>query len=484
MLDIAVFNGIIGNTHFFGGRLSMRTARMKKYIGDKAFYRRYLLLALPMIVQNAITNLVSFLDNIMVGQLGTEQMSGVAIVNQLIFVYNLAIFGAVSAASIFGAQYYGKGDHKGHMYSFRFKLYATLLVTAFAILLFLIKGGNLISLYLTDTTGNGATEQALQYGLEYLSIMVVGLIPFAINQSYATNIKETGQTLIPMIASFVAVGTNAVLDYLLIFGIGPFPKLGVMGAALATVIARYIEAIIVIVWAHTHAKQNQYLKGAYVGFGVPGQELKAILIKGFPLMMNEVLWAAGMTAVTQCYSVRGLSVVAGLNIATTITNLFNIVYLQLGACISIVVGQYLGAGKLEEAKDADNKMIAFSVFCCIIMASVMLVVGRFFPAIYNTSEEIKKLATSFIAVSAMIMPFCSFSHASYFTLRSGGKTFVTFLFDSVFTWVIVVPTAFVLAHYTGLGIVSIYFFVQATEMIKVIIGYCMVRSNVWLVRMV
>lgn len=462
----------------------MRTARMKKYIGDKAFYRRYLLLALPMIVQNAITNLVSFLDNIMVGQLGTEQMSGVAIVNQLIFVYNLAIFGAVSAASIFGAQYYGKGDHKGHMYSFRFKLYATLLVTAFAILVFLIKGGNLISLYLTDTTGNGATEQALQYGLEYLSIMVVGLIPFAINQSYATNIKETGQTLIPMIASFVAVGTNAVLDYLLIFGIGPFPKLGVMGAALATVIARYIEAIIVIVWAHTHAKQNQYLKGAYVGFGVPGQELKAILIKGFPLMMNEVLWAAGMTAVTQCYSVRGLSVVAGLNIATTITNLFNIVYLQLGACISIVVGQYLGAGKLEEAKDADNKMIAFSVFCCIIMAAVMLVVGRFFPAIYNTSEEIKKLATSFIAVSAMIMPFCSFSHASYFTLRSGGKTFVTFLFDSVFTWVIVVPTAFVLAHYTGLGIVGIYFFVQATEMIKVIIGYCMVRSNVWLVRMV
>lgn len=462
----------------------MKTAFRKKYIGDKAFYRRYLLLALPMIVQNAITNLVSFLDNIMVGQLGTEQMSGVAIVNQLIFVYNLAIFGAVSAASIFGAQYYGKGDHKGHMYSFRFKLYATLLVTAFTILLFLIKGNSLISLYLTDTAGNGATEQALQYGLEYLSIMVVGLIPFAINQSYATNIKETGQTMIPMIASFVAVGTNALLDYLLIFGIGPIPKLGVRGAALATVIARYIEAIIVIVWAHRNAKKNQYLKGAYLGFGVPKQELKTILVKGFPLMLNEVLWAAGMTAVTQCYSVRGLDVVAGLNIATTITNLFNIVYLQLGACISIVVGQYLGAGKLDEAKDADNKMIAFSVCCCIVMAVIMSIVGGFFPAIYNTSEEIKKLATSFIAVSAMIMPFCSFSHASYFTLRSGGKTLVTFLFDSVFTWVIVVPTAFILAHYTGLGIVSIYFFVQATELIKVIIGYCMVRSNVWLVRMV
>lgn len=456
----------------------------RKYIGDRNFYKSYIALALPMILQNAVTNLVSFLDNIMVGQLGTEQMSGVAIVNQLIFVYNLAIFGAVSAASIFGAQYFGKGNHKGHMYSFRFKLYAALTVTALTILLFVTKGENLISLYLTDTSGSGATGAALQYGLEYLIIMMAGLIPFAVNQSYATNIKETGQTLIPMIASFVAVGSNAILDYLLIFGIGPFPELGVQGAALATVIARYIEALMIIIWAHRHGEKNQYLKGAYTGFGIPADELKAIIIKGLPLMMNEVLWAAGMTAVIQCYSIRGLEVVAGLNIATTITNLFNIIYLQLGACISIVVGQYLGAGKLEKAKDADNKMIVFSVFCCVIVAVCMLFIGRFFPQIYNTSEEIRALATKFIAVSAIIMPFCSFSHASYFTLRSGGKTMITFLFDSVFTWIIIVPIAFLLAHFTGLGIVSVYFLVQATELIKVVIGYFMVRSNVWLVQMV
>ena len=462
----------------------MLTRFKEKYIGDAAFYKRYLYLALPMILQNAITNLVSFLDNIMVGQLGTEQMSGVAIVNQLIFVYNLAIFGAASAASIFGAQYYGKGNHKGHMYSFRFKLYAALAVTALTILLFVTNGESLISLYLTDTSGSGATGAALQYGLQYLIIMMAGLIPFAVNQSYATNIKETGQTLLPMIASFVAVGSNAILDYLLIFGIGPFPELGVQGAALATVIARYIEALMIIIWAHSHREKNRYLKGAYTGFGIPTDELKAIIIKGLPLMMNEVLWAAGMTAVIQCYSVRGLEVVAGLNIATTITNLFNIIYLQLGACISIVVGQYLGAGELEKAKDADNKMIVFSVFCCVIVAVCMLFMGRFFPQIYNTSEEIRALATSFIAVSAIIMPFCSFSHASYFTLRSGGKTMVTFLFDSVFTWIVVVPTAFLLAHFTGLGIVSVYFLVQATELIKVVIGYFMVHSNVWLVQMV
>lgn len=219
-----------------------------------------------------------------------------------------------------------------------------------------------------------------------------------------------------------------------------------MGAALATILARYIEAAIIVIWAHSHKEKNKYLAGAYRGFGMPMGEFKAILIKGFPLMLNELLWAAGMTAVTQCYSVRGLEVVAGLNIATTITNLFNIVYIQLGACISIIVGQYLGAGELEQAKDADNKMIVFSVFCCILVAAVMFVVGRFFPHIYNTTDEIKKLATAFMSISALLMPICSMSHTFYFTLRSGGKTLVTFLFDSVFTWVIVVPCAYVLAH--------------------------------------
>ena len=161
------------------GKVSFR----KKFIGDKAFYKMVLAIAIPIMIQNGITNFVSLLDNIMIGRIGTEQMSGAAIVNQLIFVYNLAIFGAVSAASIFGAQYFGKGNHKGHMYSFRFKLYAALTVTALTILLFVTKGENLISLYLTDTSGSGATGAALQYGLEYLIIMIAGLIPFAVNQA-------------------------------------------------------------------------------------------------------------------------------------------------------------------------------------------------------------------------------------------------------------------------------------------------------------
>lgn len=450
------------------------------FLGDKAFYQHILLLAIPMIVQNAITSFVSFLDNIMVGQIGTEQMSGVAIVNQLMFVFNICIFGGVSGAGIFGTQFFGKGDYQGQKYAFRFKLYACLFITGIALLLFGFADTQLISLYLSDTGSVGDIRLALKYGKQYLAIMMIGLIPFAVGQTYINTIRETGQTFIPMIASIAAVLTNLILDYLFIFGIGPIPVMGVQGAAMATVIARFIECFIVIIWTHTHQEKNQYIIGAYRSFHIPKHILKAIMIKGAPLMINEMFWASGMAVIAQCYAVRGLEVVAAQNISSTITNLFNIVYIQLGGCISIVVGQLLGAGKIKEAKEADTKMIFFSVVCCCGVSVVMILLGGLFPAIYNTEQSIKNLAETFIVISALAMPLCAFCHCSYFTLRSGGKTIVTFLFDSVYTWVLVIPFAFVLSRYTTLTIVTVFFLVQFTELIKVIIGFFMVKSGVWL----
>ena len=451
-----------------------------KFIGTADFYKYVLYLAVPMIVQNAITSFVSFLDNIMVGQIGTEQMSGVAIVNQLMFVFNICIFGGVSGAGIFGTQYFGKGDYEGQKHTFRFKLYACGLITCAALLLFGFLDTQLISLYLNESHSAGDVSLALKYGKEYLAIMMIGLIPFALGQAYTSTIRETGQTLVTMIAGIAAVATNLFLDYILIFGIGGMPGMGVRGAAIATVIARFIECFIVVFWTHTHKEVNPYIKGAYSSPKIPRSVLRGILIKGSPLMLNEMFWASGMAVISQCYAVRGLEVVAAQNISSTISNLFNIVYLQLGGCISIVVGQLLGAGKIEEARDADNKMIFFSVFCCACISAVMVVVGRYFPSIYNTEETIKALAQKLIVISALVMPLCSFSHAAYFTLRSGGKTIVTFLFDSVFVWVLVIPFAYTLANYTNLTITTVFFLVQFTEIIKVILGLFMLKSGVWL----
>ncbi len=453
----------------------------RKYIGDKEFYKYIIFLALPMIAQNAITSFVSFLDNIMVGKIGTEQMSGVAIVNQLIFVFNICIFGAVSGAGIFGTQFYGKGDYEGQKYAFRFKMYASVAITAIALLLFHFAGTELINLYLTDSGDVGDIGLALRYGEDYLGIMMIGLVPFALSQTYINSIRETGHTVIPMVAGIAAMVTNLVLDILFIFGVEGFiPAMGVKGAAIATVISRFVEFAIVILWTHAHREKNPYIKGAYAGFSIPRGILKDILITGTPLMVNEMLWASGMATVVQCYAVRGLEVVAAQNISSTITNLFNVVYIQLGACIAIVVGQRLGAGLIEEAKDVARKMILFSVVACAGVSVIMIIVGGFFPDIYETAESIKELARTFITISAAIMPVCAFCHCSYFTLRSGGKTGITFLFDSGYTWVIVIPAATLLAKHTSLGIALVFLLVQSLEFIKAIIGFFMVKSGVWL----
>lgn len=452
----------------------------EKYIGDAAFYKKVLMIVVPMIIQNLVTNFVSLLDNIMVGQVGTEQMSGVAIVNQLMFVYYIAIFGAVSGAGIFGTQFYGKGDYKGQRHAFRFKMYASIVFALVTIVLFITAGTPLISLYLNDTGGVGDIQKALEFGQGYLRIMIIGIIPFAIGQAYISTVRETGETFVPMLASIAAVFINLVLDYMLIFGKFGAPELGVEGAAAATVVARFVELMIVVIWTHVNSDRNQFIIGAYKSFEIPADILFAIIKKGTPLMLNEFLWAAGMATISQCYAVRGLDVVAAQNISSTIANLFNTVYIQMGGSIAVIVGQHLGAGRIKEAKEEDTKMIFFSVSTCVVMAVIMICFGGLFPEIYNTQEDIKVLANSFIVISALVMPVCCFSHCSYFTIRSGGKTMVTFLFDSVYTWVLVIPVATILAKYTALPMVTVFFLVQFMEIFKATIGLFMVKSGIWL----
>ena len=455
-----------------------------KYIGDRAFYKRVILIALPMIAQHAISSFVSLLDNIMIGRVGTEQMSGVAIINTLMFVYNICVFGGTSGAGIFGTQYYGKGDYEGQKYAFRFKIYITIAIAVIAMLLFGFFGTELIQLYLSDSGDVGNVQLALEFGHQYLSIMMIGLLPFALTNAYVSSIRESGHTFVPMLAGVIAMFTNLFLNWLLIFGVGPFPQWGVAGAAIATVISRYVELLIVAIWAHRHTDINRYLVGAYKSPYIPGNVLKGIILKGTPLMLNELFWAAGMATITQCYAVRGLEVVAALNISSTISNLFNVVYIQLGGCIAIVVGQFLGAGKLDEARDAQRKVTVFSVFCCAMMSIIMIIIGRFFPNLYATEESIKELAVIFIIISAAVMPICAYCHCSYFTLRSGGKTISTFIFDSGFTWVLAIPIASFLAKGTGLSIILVFLLVQALELIKAVIGFFMVRKGSWLVNIV
>ncbi|MBP7348363.1 MAG: MATE family efflux transporter [Butyrivibrio sp.] len=452
---------------------------MRKLIGTKDFYRHLLLIAIPIMIQNGITNFVGMLNNIMVGRVGTDQMSGVAIVNQLFFVYNLCIFGGISGAGIFAAQFYGKGDHKGVRECFRFKLITVAVLAFLGILTFTVAGPVLIRLYLHEDGSGSNAAATLLYAKQYMTVMLLDMIPFAISQTYTGTLRETDETVLPMKAGITAVLVNLVLNYVLIYGKFGMPAFGVVGAAIATVISRFVEMGIIVIWTHTHTERNHFIEGAYRHFEIPVALMKQMTIKGFPLLANETLWAAGQAVMLQNYSIRGLTVIAAMNISATISNVFNIVFIAMGSAIAILIGQELGAEKKEVREDA-GKMTFFAVICCMISGALMLCAAPFFPNIYNTDHEVRSLATSFIMVSACCMPMYAYENATYFTLRSGGKTFITFLFDSCFVWVFSIPLAFVLVHDTRMPITLVFLCCQMIELIKCLIGYLLVKKGIWI----
>ncbi|MBE5835221.1 MAG: MATE family efflux transporter [Butyrivibrio sp.] len=453
--------------------------KTNKLFGDFKFYKHLMAIAIPIMLQNGITNFVNMLDNIMVGQIGTDQMSGVAIINQLIFVFNLCIFGGISGAGIFTAQFFGQQNHEGVRYTFRFKVIISMIISAIGMAVFFFFGENLINQYIHSNGSTGNAEATLHYAKLYLAVMFFDLIPFALSQSYAGTLRECNDTLLPMKAGIAAVFINLVFNYLLIYGKFGFPTLGVVGAAIATVLSRVIEMLIIIIYTHTHTQRHPFIVGAYKSIHIPAHLLKNIIIKGTPLLFNESLWSAGQTILLQNYSIRGLEVIAALNISSTISNVFNIVFISMGSATAIILGQELGEGRKEVKEDA-YKLAVFAVLACVLTGSLLYYVAPLFPMFYNTEDSVKQLATYFIMISACCMPMYAYENAAYFTIRSGGKTFITFLFDSCFVWVCSIPLAYVLTHYTALPILTIFICCQAIELIKCAIGFFMVKSGFWI----
>ena len=446
---------------------------MKKLIGNKNFYKMVLAICIPIVIQNGFTNLASLLDNIMIGQLGTLSMSGVSITNQLLQVFNVTIFGAMSGPGIFMAQFYGKKNKEGVENCFRIKLIIGLIITILAIFLFYTFGSQLISLYLNDSPSDSL--KTLNYGMNYLKVMLIGLIPFVITQVYSSSLRETGNTVLPMIASVVAVIVNFCINYILIFGRFGFPQLGVTGAAIGTVVSRVVEMSINIVGGY----RNVYLKEAMVLKKVPLSSTKEMLKRGLPLLCNEILWSISIALISQSYSTRGIIAVAAINITTTVTNFFMIVCYAMGNSISIVVGQQLGAGEIEKAKDYDLKMLFMNFVMCLAIGIVLFNVSSLIPQIYNTSLEVKALASQLLKIAACMLPIISIYYSSYFTMRAGGKTFLTFLFDSGYTFVFTFMSALLLTRLTSLPILTIYLLVQCVDIPKATLGLVLVRKGIW-----
>lgn len=448
------------------------------FLGDWAFYKTVLGIAVPVIIQNTITNLVNLLDNIMVGQLGSAQMSGVSVANQLIFIFYLCIFGGLAGPGIYGAQFYGAGDTKGLRSSFRLKVWISGILVGLATLVFILWPAQLIGLFTEGSGDQALAQQILLHGQEYLQVTIFGFVPFALSMSYATTFRETGETVLPMKASIAAVLTNLVGNWLLIFGNLGFPAWGVRGAAIATVFSRVVELAVLVNAAHRGTRFS-FFHHIWRTLRVPLNLMRDILKKGFPLLMNEAFWSMGMVTFNWALSLRSLMILGAMSISSTITQLFNVFFFSIGNAVAVMVGHSLGAGKLKKAREEVWKLMFLAFSLCILVGGILFSLSGVFPKLYPVEDEIRSLAAGFIAIAALLMPIHAITHCSYFTLRSGGSTLITFVFDSLYTWLILIPVTLALVYFTKLPPLPLMALAQSTNIIKAAAGLALVRGGRW-----
>ena len=455
---------------------------LRRFVGDRAFYKRVFAVALPIIIQNAITNFMALLDNIMVGRLSTAQIGGVTIVNNnLMFIFNICMFGAAAGAGIFTTQFQGGGDNEGIRYTMRFKLILCGILSFVAGVAFWYLSDPLIGLYLTGDGDPRLAAETLAAGREYLYMMLWGMLPFAITNGYASTLRECGRSTVPMVASMAATSVNLIGNYILIFGHFGAPAMGVRGAALATVISRYVEMGIVMVWTHTHPDLYPYARGLFRSVHIPGKLLGSIITKGMPLLLNEFFWTIGMALTNQCYSTCGLDVVPAMSISSTLYNLAAAVFRSMGSTVGIFMGQMLGERRsTEELMDTNGKMQILAAFFGVVFGALVAGVSGLFPMLYNTTDAVRLLAARTILISGVLMPLQAYSHPMYFTLRAGGKTGLTTLFDCGSIWFLYLPASFLLSRFTGLPFLAIYAICNSIDLIKCIIGSALIRSGIWI----
>ena len=443
---------------------------MKHLIGTRNFYKTLIAVAAPLVLQQLITTSVQLVDNVMVGKLGEQAIGSVSVVNQLYFVVILITFGAMGGAGVFSAQYFGSKDFDKLRQTFRFKVIIGFMVALLSFIIFTFFGEGLISLFTSNPT-------TIQGGLDYLNIVKWSAFPWIISVAISNTFRETGVTKPLLYISIVAIVVNTLLNFILIFGLFGFPALGIVGAAIATLIARVIEFSLMLILLER--KGQIFNSKLFEIFKIDKKVLAGIVIMAIPLTLNEALWSSGQTVFLHAYSTRGDSALAALNITGAISQLVFVTFGGIATAVAVLVGNTLGKGDLQEAKDNSKKLIAFSVFIAAIAGIILFILSFFILDLYDVAESTKQTAAFNIRVNALFIPVYSFNVALYFTLRAGGDTKSTMMIDSGYMWVVPVPIALALAYFTNLPVTLMFLLVQSLDIPKMAFGLARYRKEHW-----
>ncbi len=456
---------------------------IRAYIPDKVFIKGYLYMALPLILQSLISASVKLIDNLMVGSMGDSQeigeaaMAAVGAVNKVIFIPELAFVGVLAGFGMFTSQYFGDGNYDRVKQTLRAKVVGTLIFAILAVAVSYIFMDQIIQIFID-------TENATEYAKTYYTYMLPYFFALGIAMSYSFTYREVGYTKIVIIASLTAIGTNTCLNYLLIGGNFGFPEWGVKGAAIATVIARTVEALILFFYAK--AKNLMFYSKIKDMLKIDRELLTAAKGKVLFMLANEVTYAIVMTVVYYAYSTRGDDKLAAISIADTVNQFIFAFFSGVSIVVTLQVGKVLGEGDLKTANSNANKTLTTSIMLAAGVGLIGFIIAPIIVNIplYNISDETRTLAMKLVFIDAASVPLFTACFCFYFIFRSGGDTLSMAMMDLGFVTLITMPVFLLMAWYTDLSLIQMKLVYSGLEILKLTFGIINFKRRVWLRKIV
>lgn len=426
-------------------------------------------LALPVVIQQLLVNLLSITDTVMIGMIGEDAISAVTVANKFFFVFNLVVFGLVNGIGIFISQYYGAHDKANYNRVLRIGLVATLIVGVIGFTIMTLTPKAVVNIFITNQT-------VTALALEYNGSVRFSYIAFGLTQMLAVALRVSGNPRTPMVTGLISFVLNLVLNYLLIFGKFSFPQLGITGAALATTISRIIELILLFA---TLIRQSSpfYLLNKY-GWLTKNQ-FHEIVHKTLPLVFNELIWSVSLSLIFMNYCHVDEKLIPAITVADQIAALVYVVFAGFATSVGVIIGNSLGANDLQLAQKRAGTLIKIGLIINIIGAIIIGLTSFYTPLLFSLSPQTTKIATLLLIIKCAFLWTQGYSETLYYIFRAGGDTKAVLFIDGLFISFGPLLLSYVFSHLYPLELIQLYVLVEGVNVFKIIIATHFYHKKRW-----
>ncbi|MBQ2898079.1 MAG: MATE family efflux transporter [Clostridia bacterium] len=438
---------------------------------DREFFSLLIKVATPIALQNLLMSFLNMVDTVMIGSLGDLSVAAVGLGNQVFFILSLVVFGIASGTSVFVAQFFGKRDYDSLKKPIAYSVVMCVVVSVVFNVLALLFPENCLALFTND-------PEVIALGADYLKIAAFCYPMFGISFCFAVALRSTEKAHVPLIITAAALVVNTVLNYCLIFGKLGFAPLGVKGAAIATLVARFTEVIVFIVYIY--AKKNIVaLKPK--DFKLDKHFLRKYILKVLPVIGNETMWGLGISVYNAVFGRIGREVVAANQIVKNIEQILTSLCIGVGSAAAVMVGKKIGEGDKTGTWIYSKRLVLISTGLGAVVGVVLILLSNVVLMPYKISPLAMTYAWQFLLVISIAMPFKMFNYVNIVgVLRGGGDTLYCFVLDMCAVWFIGVPAVYLTGLWLGLPVIFVIIALNSEEVLKGIVGFKRYKSKKWI----